>query len=129
MLLRLTVPKVFSLENAHPEKERKKLSIAVRSRSLKNLNKIWELMLRRCRSLRLGKMLLKSRWRLIFSFLEKIFADKKINSEVFFEKKEIVEARYEQELEEIEELRKVLRKNVDKTLELENNLKQNKKLL
>ena len=29
-------------------------------------------------------------------FLEKIFADKKINSEVFFEKKEIVEARYEQ---------------------------------
>ena len=61
--------------------------------------------------------------------MEKIFADKKINSEVFFEKKEIVEARYEQELEEIEELRKVLRKNVDKTLELENNLKQNKKLL
>ena len=38
--------------------------------------------------------------------MEKIFADKKINSEVFFEKKEIVEARYEQELEEIEELRK-----------------------
>ena len=48
---------------------------------------------------------------------------------MFFEKKEIIEARYEQELEEIEELRKVLRKNVDKTIELENNLKQNKKLL
>ena len=48
--------------------------------------------------------------------LEKMFQAKKISLEIYIERKEMIETKYFNELQEIEELKRILRNNVSRTV-------------